>query len=282
MVEDSAKHRIRRIVVTLDATEQGRSTVETAAVLAARLEAEMVGLFIEDINLLRLAALPFAHEMGYGSTLRRALDTSHMERTLRAQAETLKKQLAACAGHARIPWSFQVRRGELLEEVLQTASQADLVVIGGTGEAIVSSTPERLSQRVLLQCSCAVLKRQGRRYRLERPVVLFYDGSAECRRALALAAQLAEGQEQQLHILLPPGDGAARQRLEKQARELLQETASQARFQDLPDLQATTLARAVEAVQGDILITGAALPLADRQQLEALLDEIQCDLMLVR
>ncbi len=282
MAEESEKYRIRRIVVALHATEQCRSTVETAVLLAARLEAEMVGLFIEDINLLRLAALPFARELGYGSTRRRALDTSHMERSLRIQAETLKKQLSACAGHARIPWSFQVRRGELLEELLQMASQADLVVIGGSAEAIISSTPEHLSRRVLLQCSCAVLKQQGRHHRLERPVVLFYDGSAECRHALALAAQLAGGQEQQLHILLPPGDEAARRRLEKQALELLQEAAPQARFEGLPDLRATTLARAVEAVQGDILITGAALPLDDRQQLESLLDEIHCNLLLVR
>ncbi len=281
MAEEPANHRIRRILVTLDTSEQGRFTVETAAALAARLEAEVVGLFIEDINLLRLAALPFAHEMGYGSTRRRALNTSHMERTLRAQAEALKKQLAACADRARIPWSFQVRRGELQEELLQTASQVDLVIISGSGEAILSPAPLRLSRRVLLQCSCAVLK-QGRHRRLERPVVLFYDGTPECRRALALALQLAGEQEQLLHILLPPGDEATRQRLEKQARELLQGSALQPRFQHLPDLQAASLARAVENVQGDILITGAALPLPNRQQLEELLDEMHCDLLLVR
>ncbi len=282
MAEAPAKHRIQRILVALDATEQGRATVETAAQLAARLEAEVVGLFVEDINLLRLAALPFAREMGFGSTRRRALDPSHMERALRAQAEALRRELAACADRARIPWSFQVRRGVRHEELLNTVSEVDLVVIGESGEAIVSAeAPARLSQRLLLQCSCALLKAGGGRRRLEHPVVLFYDGSQACRRALALAARLAAGQAHRLHVLLPP-EAASQEALVREARALLGEAAARACFQTLPDLRAATLAQAVRTIGGDILITGAALPLTDRQRLESLLEEIHCDLLLVR
>ena len=55
---------LRRIVVGLDAGPRDRAALEAAAQLAARMQAELVGLFVEDIDLLHLAGLPFAREVG--------------------------------------------------------------------------------------------------------------------------------------------------------------------------------------------------------------------------
>src|SRR3989304_3336351 len=57
----------KRIVVALDTGSLSRAAIETAARLAIGLRAELEALFVEDVNLRRLAALPFARGLGHPS-----------------------------------------------------------------------------------------------------------------------------------------------------------------------------------------------------------------------
>jgi hypothetical protein len=93
--------------------------------LAKEMQAELVGLFIEDIDLLRLAALPFAAEIGIASAQRRVLDPAALERALRAQAARLRQALAA-ALEPDIAWSFRVARASPVEAV--AAALAEIYV----------------------------------------------------------------------------------------------------------------------------------------------------------
>jgi len=83
---------------------------ESVARLARQAQAELVGLFIEDDELLRFAALPFAAEVGFPSAARRAVDPAGMERALRAQANALRHALAAVLDPVAHAWSFRVAR----------------------------------------------------------------------------------------------------------------------------------------------------------------------------
>jgi hypothetical protein len=80
------------------------------AELARRARAELLALFIEDAELLRFAALPFAAEVGFPSAALRALDRAALERLLRAQADALRQALAATLDPAAHAWSFRVAR----------------------------------------------------------------------------------------------------------------------------------------------------------------------------
>ncbi|MGD8821809.1 MAG: universal stress protein, partial [Anaerolineales bacterium] len=63
MPEDKNPTRVERILVAVDASSHSRAALEAAAELAASLEVELVGIFVEDINLMRLAELPIAVEI---------------------------------------------------------------------------------------------------------------------------------------------------------------------------------------------------------------------------
>ena len=59
MSEDTPqKPQMRRILVAVDASPHSLAALDAALRLAADLEAEIIGLFVEDINLLRLAGMP--------------------------------------------------------------------------------------------------------------------------------------------------------------------------------------------------------------------------------
>jgi len=117
-----------RIVIELAPGLPARESLEAAADLADRVDAELVGLFVEDQDLLRFAALPFAHEIGFPSAQRRPMDVTSVERTLRAHAAEAERALASALERSAARWSFRVARGfaatELLAAALGAAAEA--------------------------------------------------------------------------------------------------------------------------------------------------------------
>lgn len=117
----------RRIVVAMG--EPGASAVATAVDLARTLEAELVGMFVEDAELFDLAGLPFAGEVGFPSAARRTLDVAALERALRAQAARLRADLTARLAGMPTKWTFEVVRGRVAVALAATAGGQDLVVL---------------------------------------------------------------------------------------------------------------------------------------------------------
>lgn len=67
------KAKTDRVLIALDANLRSLDALRLAAELAARLEAELLALFVEDVNLIRLAGLPFAREVDRSSAVERQL-----------------------------------------------------------------------------------------------------------------------------------------------------------------------------------------------------------------
>lgn len=120
--------KIRRIIVGLEPASRSRALLEAAADLAGSLQAELIGLFVENTDLLNFAGFPFAREVGFSSARSRPLDLEAMERSLRAWADESRRLLASVAGRTSVRWSFRVARGPLAAEMLAAAEEADLVI----------------------------------------------------------------------------------------------------------------------------------------------------------
>lgn len=127
---------IERIVVALDAASELRTTIETAARLAARWRVPLHGLFVEDEELICLAGLPFASQVTLAAG-REPLRKDHVEDHLRAFAEGARRQLGAAAGRHGVEWSFEVVRGPLTADTLGDVGH-DLVVAGAATRPIGS------------------------------------------------------------------------------------------------------------------------------------------------
>ena len=120
--------RIRRVIVGLDPAAQSRALLEAAVELAGQMQAEILGLFVENQDLLHFAGLPFAREVGFESATRRALDIESMERSLRALAREARQALESAAEGTQVQWSFRVVRGAPAAELLAAAEESDLVI----------------------------------------------------------------------------------------------------------------------------------------------------------
>jgi len=117
---DAAVRAFRRILVGLDASQASLAAVEAAAALARRVGAELAGLFVEDEDVLRLAALAFG-VVRVPSGAREALDLRTAQAEQRALAARAREALERAAAGQRLACSFTVARGRVVAEVLAAA-----------------------------------------------------------------------------------------------------------------------------------------------------------------
>jgi nucleotide-binding universal stress UspA family protein len=288
MKEEERELLIRRILVALDTSGHSLAALAAAAELAARLKAELTGLFVEDINLLRLAGLPFAREIRYPSAVVQPIESPRLEQELKAQAVQARQALAAAAEQAQVAWSFRVVRGQVTGEVLAAALEADLLSLGiaswpSTRRGRLGST----ARTVAAEAPQAVLLLQrGDKIRL--PVLVTYDGSPAARRALAIAVQLVPTTEPAgwppLTVLLLADEEAldTLQRLEQEVITWLQEHRLKANYRRLIRTDVLHLAQAVQAEQGGLLVLAGQRFLIQAEVIQELLNQIDCPILLIR
>jgi len=150
---------IRRITVVQEPARAARA-LDAVAEAAAALEAELLGLFLEDVELLHFAGLPFAREIGASSAQQRGLDVQTMERRLRFQAEEARRALAAAVEGKPLRWSFRVERGSVPAQLRKALADADLVILlGDHGERSLRRSAALLSAAEFSSASAPALER---------------------------------------------------------------------------------------------------------------------------
>jgi nucleotide-binding universal stress UspA family protein len=277
MNEKKGTGKITRILVAVDASPLSLEALEEAAKLAASLEAELLGLYIEDLNLLRIADSSFAREVGLFSGSIRNLDAHRLERQLRAQARQVRRKLSQLAESSQIRWSFRVVRGEIETELISAAADVDLVILGragwsgkrrlgSTAQAMVSQTP----RPALLHAH-----RAG-----QKPAVLvLYDGSEVAQRALTTATDMISSQEGFLSVAIIAKDHDEARRLQFDVAVWLRSRELQARYRWLLKIDEEGV-KALMAREGQctLVIPGSML---EREKLVRLLHELRCPAMVV-
>jgi len=249
---------IRRILVALDASEPGYGALQSAAMLANQLHAELQAMFVEDINLLRLAELPFAREMVFGSHEGRRITLANMERQIQQQTARLRAIVEELATQQHINVDFKVLRGHISEELCLAAQQMDLLILGKKNTRQLQQAPKlgRITHDVLSTLSCNVLLLQQGAV-VERPVAVLFDGSVAGQRALQLALQLAHGDHDQLLLIYPATGEQQRQVWLQQAVTLSREFGVDAAWRMLDSNSSDALLQTLMQNNSRVLILAA-------------------------
>lgn len=214
----------RRIVVAVDRSEQARAAVEAAADLARRLRAELIALFVEDVDLVRSAQLPFVREIGVNAEVRE-LDLPGIERRFRSESREAREACERAAGRCRVALRFDVVRGSVVREIVAAAEGAEMVVVGRTGVTLLPGVagprrraPSRLGRtaQALLASGARTVAVIGTFEEIGRPVAVVLDGGEGSRGALDLALRLAGEDHFNLAVLVA-GDASRRDDVAAQA-----------------------------------------------------------------
>jgi len=276
--------RIERILVALDVSEHGRAALAAAAELASRLQAKLSVLHVEDADLLKLAALPFAREIDARAAARR-LETASMERALKAGARRAAQTFEHAAASWRVSASFRIVRGRVTQELLAAAQSADLVFVGRAGAACSRRSPLGRTARSLLGSNSPAVAVFSDRHALERPIATVFDGSEGSRRALELAIALAGEDHHSLLVAIPHSPGTSSVRLEALAQTATQMAAPAAIRPRCVALSPASVERLPEwlheqGCRGLVVDRGAAL--FARRPLAATVEAFDCPVIVVR
>jgi K+-sensing histidine kinase KdpD len=257
-------------MVTIDASEHGRSALETAVRLAALLNADLAGVFVEDINLVKLPELPFLRELRHRSLAEETVSVKRMQRELRALARHAEHMLEQAAHATGVSWSFQVWRGRVGATALADNFSADILSLGRTGTLGITSSWGTTGLRSRLAG-----------YRPEYIHVLF-DDSEQANRALSTAARLAQDTGAHLLVLLPGMHEPEYLKLKTSAQSVTGTYKLATHIVRLRSPGLPTLIRAVDRDKPCLLVAGRNHALVQSLGLDACLDAIPCPLVLVR
>jgi nucleotide-binding universal stress UspA family protein len=256
--------------------------MEAAIELAARFEAELAGMFVEDVNLLRLADLPFAYEVSLTSATRRPLNAQELERQIRAQGTHIRRRLAGATERRQVRWTFSVSRGAVTPELLAASKEADVIILGRAGSSVIARGRMGSTARAIVAERGGLTLVLHKGTCLGSPVMTIYDGSLAAQEALSAAATLAERDDGSLKVLLVGGQSSQVDELEAAVDEQLAGEDLKPAFRRLVRPTVGNLVRIIHDEGCGLLVLPARSPLLHGEAVTALLDRIQVPVLVVR
>ncbi|WP_077732576.1 hypothetical protein [Methylocaldum sp. 14B] len=244
-----------RVVVALNVLRHDIGILELAAHLAARKQAQLIAVYVEETNLINLAELPFAIEIDRICAAERKVDLPRLMRTLRSSTEQIQQTLYRLNQSLRIDVSFRTVRGHLVSAVMSQIEQVDVVFLPKRTEPYKRGVKKKISTF---------------------PIWVVFDGSMEAKRALRMSVELAELESSRLNVALPAETEAESEALKRLALESCVQSAA-AQFVSVRPLDAPNLLRSMQR-------TGCRLLVVKRQNgdfSKAISEIVACPVVLV-
>lgn len=256
-----APRNVNRILVAIDACSPGFEIFEAATELAAGRQIALQGLFVEDINLFRLAALPFAQEIGLATPVFRPFSPESLESRLRSLAAQLREALAEHANRARVPWSFQIARGHVVRLSLEVTESGDLLLFSPKSLAAPARRPARPPAQ---------------------PIIVVFDGSASGERTLRTVLDLTQPTGGELLVVACPDPPRTVDDVARRAGELLHEAGLSRSYQLERMESPSTLHDLIRRRPPRLLFLNRDANWLDESTLQSLLNQVHCPIGLVR
>jgi len=265
MSETRSKFALQRLLVAIEPPILSRQPLAAARDLAQSLQLELAGLFVENLNLLRLAALPFTREVGAVSGMVRAIDVIDVERALRAQAQQVRELFSSLAAELDLPWSFRVERGELLERVLAEMSE--------TVAAVFAPAPRKAQTGARARAGAGIAP--------TRRVLAILDPTPAGSRAVSVAQQLCLARGATLAVAMVSAERTGPEALRETALRSIPAVRADAPLLRLVDTSVDALADAARRSACDVLVLGSDAFPRQQREFRALLERVRCPVVLV-
>ena len=246
---------LRRMMLALDALSCETALIEAAALIAAKLEAELDALFVEDDDVYRVADLPITREISLSSAREREISASRVEQTLRGLSREAERRFGAATQRSRVKGHFHVTRARRDEAIGAAALQVDLLLLQPRKPTLVRVfVRDNRPPRVFVLCGQTPARR----------------------RALELGARLARDDHHVLEVIVAGEvDAELRRELERSGlivvvREHPPQSAALAMLADVDNRSGATV-----LVAGDLLAADSRNPALE------CLSQLRCQVLLV-
>ena len=179
MTANQPNEKQATVMLAADVSSYSVTTVTLAVEMAASVQTGLLGLFVEDEDLLRVAGLPCTREITLTTTRERPTSTHQMQRSLQAAALQFKKSLQKEAQASQIAWHFDTVRGRMRDIGLKPHLDVSYTIVSRPVSHQLQSGQVRKTRRILLilddsprqQHALDVVLRRFQREKVELTVV---------------------------------------------------------------------------------------------------------------
>ena len=138
------------VMLAADVSSYSVTTVNLAVEIAASVQTSLLGLFIEDEDLLQITGLPCTREITLTTARERPTSIDQMQRSLHAVAQQFKKTLQQEAQASQIVWRFDTVRGRVKDISLKPKRDVTYTILGQSVSHRLQSRQARGIRRILL------------------------------------------------------------------------------------------------------------------------------------
>lgn len=185
----------RRVVLICDAVCDIHLAVADAASLAARLGATVHGIYLDDENLHRFAALPFGRQVSLSSPEgSKDLTAATMTSLSSALGAGMKRRLAELANARGLQWTFSAVR-DVPSAVSVAAAEGDLLVVEAAARAFSGAWRPRAAWEKSPSAFTGTVLIRGRSDGRHGVLVLLPEDQEAREKVLSATAALAVGDE---------------------------------------------------------------------------------------
>ena len=273
--------RYRRIVVALDSGPESLEILEAAAWVAKGVQGKLAARFIEEQDLVNLAAISFSKEVPFGPAAARNLDPNRLRRDLESRAAKARQMLEREARRRQVEWSFEVVRNRSEAAMTAQLEPGDLIALtrelgpaarrGQMGRQLFSAT-RSTPGAMLIVCQRAKT-RPG-------PVTVPFDGSEASLRALGVAEEVAGAEGAALRVLLWVHEADAAIALQNKAREAVAKKTS-LRFRHITGCDRAALPRYLSQIDRGLIVLPAEGGLLNEAQTDELMQGACSPLLII-
>ncbi|NNL06780.1 MAG: hypothetical protein HKO86_03580 [Gammaproteobacteria bacterium] len=229
--------------------------------LAERMGARLEGVFVEDIDLIQVAELPFLREVRLVSRSVEVMNLHRMEQELRVLARRAERLLGEQALRHNVSWSFRVWRGSIDTDLLSADIEADIFALTCLGAGLVRIPKLRAAATA---------------------VTVVFSGTDASKRALETAISLAADPDTTLNIILPAGEEAELASMQQQAEMQLGDTPTHTHYIPLHDGELTDLLEILSDTHTSVLVLERDSKLLQMSSLKRGLAVLNCPVLVVR
>jgi hypothetical protein len=140
-----AAHEFKRVLFGLHQRAVDRASIDLAAELAALLGLDMLGLYLQEPHLARLAELPFAREFDLPARTWRPIDVERYAREYEASAFAARQLFVATAATRGVTCEFEIASAGAAQAIHSFSHSSDIVVVAepmGAADRVVGLYPE--------------------------------------------------------------------------------------------------------------------------------------------
>lgn len=150
MTANQSNEKQATVMLATDVSSYSVTTVTLAVEMAASVQTGLLGLFVEDEDLLRVAGLPCTREITLTTTRERPTSTNQMQRSLQAAALQFKKSLQREAQASQIAWHFDTVRGRMRDVGLKPHLNVSYTIVSRPVSHRLQSEPVHKTRTILL------------------------------------------------------------------------------------------------------------------------------------